>query len=143
MGDPQGTLARITVYPVKSLDGLDVTEARVLSSGALEHDRRWQLVDMEGRVVNAKRTPRCHAIRAEFDLAPGANAIHLAVDPAAIAARAIPGIERLTGLAAESFPLVPGPGGPCGVWRSVPTCRTRWLRRGTWGRRTCSAGWRT
>jgi len=107
------TLDRITIHPVKSLDGLEVTEARVLSNGALEHDRRWQLVDMEGRVVNAKRTPRCHAIRAEFDLAPGANAIHLAVDPAAIAARAIPGIERLTGLEPESFPLVPGPGGPC------------------------------
>ncbi|MFM7245075.1 MAG: MOSC domain-containing protein [Planctomycetaceae bacterium] len=108
------TLDRITIYPVKSLDGVDVDEAHVLSSGGLEHDRRWQVVDMEGRAVNAKRTPRCHAIRAEFDLAPGANVIHLAIDPAAIAARAIPGIERLVGLEPESFPLVPGPNGPCG-----------------------------
>jgi uncharacterized protein YcbX len=127
------TLDRITIYPVKSLDGVDVAEARVLPGGALEHDRRWQLVDMEGRVVNAKRAPLCHAIRAEFDLAiagqggdeaampagsaAAANRIHLAVDPAALEARAIPGVARLAALVAESFPLVPGPDGPCG-WLS-------------------------
>ena len=62
------TLDRITIYPVKSLDGLDVVEARVLPSGGLENDRRWQLTDLDGRVLNAKRTPLFHAIRAEFDL---------------------------------------------------------------------------
>jgi len=36
----------------------------VLAGGGLEHDRRWQLVDMEGRVVNAKRLAILHAIRA-------------------------------------------------------------------------------
>ncbi|MFM8736064.1 MAG: MOSC domain-containing protein [Pirellulales bacterium] len=121
------TLERITVYPVKSLDGIDVSEARVLPSGSLEHDRRWQLVDMDGRVLNAKRSPLLHAIRAEFDLEwgtvpgarPGANAIHLAIDPAAVAARAIPGIERLASLGAASFPLVPGPEGPCGWFAEV------------------------
>ena len=115
------TLDRITIYPVKSLDGLDVAEARVLPSGGLENDRRWQLTDLDGRVLNAKRTPLFHAIRAEFDLggagglpSSAGNVIHLAIDPAAVAARAIPGIERLGSLAAESFPLVPGPDGPCG-----------------------------
>ena len=130
------TLDRITIYPVKSLDGVDLAEARVLPSGGLAHDRRWQLVDMEGRVVNAKRSPLFHAIRAEFDLANapdsltgsaagvdsaaprlGANIVTLSIDPAAIAARAIPGVDRLASFAAESFPLVPGPDGPCG-WLS-------------------------
>jgi hypothetical protein len=118
------TLDRITIYPVKSLDGLDVAEARVLPSGGLEHDRRWQLVDMDGRVLNAKRSPLFHAIRAEFDLggaggmpASAGHTIHLAIDPAAVAARAIPGIERLASLGPASFPLVPGPEGPCG-WLS-------------------------
>lgn len=115
-------LDRITIYPVKSLDGVDVDEARVLPSGALEHDRRWQLMDMDGRVLNAKRSPLFHAIRAEFDLVdaaaqaavPGAvNRVTLAVDPAAIRAAALPGVARLAGLATETFPLVPGPGGPC------------------------------
>ena len=130
------TLDRITIYPVKSLDGVDLAEARVLPSGGLAHDRRWQLVDMEGQVVNAKRSPLFHAIRAEFDLANapdsltgsaagvdsaaprlGANIVTLSIDPAAIAARAIPGVDRLASFAAESFPLVPGPDGPCG-WLS-------------------------
>jgi uncharacterized protein YcbX len=120
------TLDRITIHPVKSLDGVAVAEARVLPSGGLENDRRWQLVDMEGRVVNAKRTPLLHAIRAEFDLGGGRGAepsgstpaIHLAIEPAAVEARAIPRIERLAALGPGSFPLVPGPEGPCG-WLSA------------------------
>ena len=123
------TLERITVFPVKSLDGLTVTRAGVLPDGALEHDRRWQLVDMEGRVVNAKRTPLLYAIRAVYaiaGLAPAAppaggelpplaaNVIALAVDPGAVEARAVAGIERLAGLGPEVFPLLPGAAGPCG-----------------------------
>jgi uncharacterized protein YcbX len=121
------TLDRITVYPVKSLDGLEVAAARLLAGGGLEHDRRWQLVDLEGRVVNAKRTALLHAIRAEYAINglaaagpdPGlprlaANVIALAVDPAALAAGAVPGSERLAALRPEVFPLVPGSTGPCG-----------------------------
>lgn len=105
----------ITLYPLKSLDGVEVAEARLLPSGGLEHDRRWRLVDMEGRVVNAKRTPLCHAIRAEFVLEE--RLVMLSVDSAAVAAAAIPGIDRLGPLLPESFPLVPGRDGPCG-WLS-------------------------
>jgi uncharacterized protein YcbX len=109
------TLDRITIFPVKSLDGFDVEECRVLPGGGLENDRRWQVVDMEGRVVNAKRTPLLHAIRAEWDLSE--RLVTLAIDPAALAARAIPGIHRLASLAGDTFPIVPGPDGPCG-WLS-------------------------
>ncbi|MCX7413572.1 MAG: MOSC N-terminal beta barrel domain-containing protein [Planctomycetia bacterium] len=109
------TLDLITLYPVKSLDGLAVPAARVLPSGALENDRRWRLVDMEGRVVNAKRTPLFHAIRAEFAL--DERLITLCVAPAALTAAAIPGINRLQNLAPDSFHLVPGEKGPCG-WLS-------------------------
>jgi hypothetical protein len=124
------TLDRITVYPVKSLDGVAVTEARLLPGAGLEHDRRWQLVDLEGRVVNAKRTAILHAIRAEYAIeglaAAGpdlglpplaANVIALAVDPAALAAGAVPGVERLRSLSPDVFPLVPGSAGPC-AWLS-------------------------
>jgi hypothetical protein len=109
------TLDRITLYPVKSLDGVDVAAARVLPSGALENDRRWRLVDMEGRVVNAKRTPLFHAIRAEFAL--DERLVTLCVAPAALTAAAIPGIDRLQNLGRDSFHLVPGEKGPCG-WLS-------------------------
>ena len=119
------TLDRITIYPVKSLDGVEVDEARVLESGALEHDRRWRLVDMDGRVMNAKRSALFHAIRAEFDLVE--RLVTLWVDPLAIVAAALPAADlaRLRGLAGhpvrrpsgpivrDSFHLVPGQGGPC------------------------------
>jgi len=111
------TLDRITIYPVKSLDGVEVEAARVLACGALEHDRRWRLVDCEGRVMNAKRSAVFAAIRADFDL--DARRIVLSVDEQALSARAIGAadLERLSGLARESFALVPGQGGPCG-WLS-------------------------
>jgi uncharacterized FAD-dependent dehydrogenase len=105
----------ITLYPLKSLDGVEVAEARLLPSGGLEHDRRWRLVDMEGKVMNAKRSPLFAAIRAEFAL--DERLVSLDVDPAAIAANAIPGIERLGSLRPGSFHLLPGRDGPCG-WLS-------------------------
>lgn len=107
------TLDRITLYPVKSLDGVEVSEARVLDGGAIEHDRRWRLTDMDGRVLNAKRSPVFHAIRAEFDL--DERLVTLWVEPAALAAKALPAgdLDRLDGKNRESFHLVPGQGGPC------------------------------
>src|SRR5437762_12838108 len=62
-------LARIVIYPIKSFDGVAVETAQVLESGALEFDRRWVLVDAQGRFVNGKRTPRMHQLRSVFDLA--------------------------------------------------------------------------
>jgi uncharacterized protein YcbX len=120
------TLDRITIYPVKSLDGIDVESCGVLDSAGLENDRRWRLVDMDGRVLNAKRSPLFHAIRAEFDL--DERLVTLWVDPAAVAAAALPwaDLDRLRGMAGypggqrsgghvvrDSFHLVPGQGGPC------------------------------
>jgi uncharacterized protein YcbX len=120
------TLDRITIYPVKSLDGMEVVESCVLKSAGLENDRRWRLIDMDGRVINAKRSPVFSAIRAEFEL--DERLVTLWVDPAAVAAAALPAadLERLRGLAGDlggqrsggpivrdSFHLVPGQGGPC------------------------------
>ena len=85
------TLERITIFPVKSLDGLELVECDVLASGALENDRRWRLVDMDGRVLNAKRSPLFSAIRAEYDL--DERMITLWVDPAAMAAKALPAAD--------------------------------------------------
>ncbi|SRR5579883_3262911 len=62
-------LARIVIYPIKSLDGVGIAEARVLDSGALQHDREFAIVDTDGKVVNGKRTAKVHGIRARFDLA--------------------------------------------------------------------------
>ena len=62
-------LSRIVIYPFKSFDGVEVAEARVLPSGALDHDRQFALLDAQGDWVNGKRTPRIHLLRSEIDSA--------------------------------------------------------------------------
>lgn len=49
-------LSAIHVYPIKSLRGLAVTAARAGAAG-LEHDRRWMLVDDDGRFVSLREEP--------------------------------------------------------------------------------------
>lgn len=61
------TLTRITIFPIKSLDGCEVSSAEVLPSGALKNDRRFALVDSAGGVVNGKRLAAIHRIRASYD----------------------------------------------------------------------------
>lgn len=63
------TLSRIIIYPVKSLDGISVDQTSFTLQGGLLNDRRWALFDAAGAVVNGKRTPLVHQLRAEFDLA--------------------------------------------------------------------------
>ncbi len=60
-------LARIDLYPVKSLAGRAVTTVPVLASGALAGDRAYALFDAQGRFVNAKRFAQLHQVRSCFD----------------------------------------------------------------------------
>lgn len=60
-------LSRIVVYPIKSLDGIAVEEARITSGGILENDRVYSLLDESGAYVNGKRSARVQQIRAEFN----------------------------------------------------------------------------
>lgn len=61
-------LAKILVYPVKSLDGVEVENAGVLASGALQYDREFAIFDEQGKFVNAKRHAKIHLLRAQFAL---------------------------------------------------------------------------
>ena len=60
------SLSRITVYPIKSLDGHDLNSCQVLPNGALIDDRRYALVDAWGKYVNGKNCVAIHSIRATF-----------------------------------------------------------------------------
>jgi uncharacterized protein YcbX len=60
-------LSQIVVYPIKSMDGIALAEARLTAGGILEHDRIYALVDEAGAYVNAKRTPRIQLLRSTFD----------------------------------------------------------------------------
>jgi uncharacterized protein len=71
------TLANIRLHPIKSLDPVSVTEARISPSGGLALDRVWALYSIDGRWVNGKRTPLIHHIRASY--APDLRSVTLSV----------------------------------------------------------------
>ncbi len=83
-----GKVDRLEIFPIKSLDGCHVNQATITSGGALEFDRRWALVDVQGNFVNAKRFAKIHTIRSNFDLvtlqldlsAPGMPNVCAAID---------------------------------------------------------------
>ncbi|NEQ45815.1 MAG: MOSC domain-containing protein [Leptolyngbya sp. SIOISBB] len=59
-------LARIDLYPIKSLDGVSIQTGWVLKSGALQHDRAFALIDQAGKFVNGKRFASIHRVRSRF-----------------------------------------------------------------------------
>jgi len=63
------TVAYLFLHPIKSLDRVSVSEARLLSGGAFAHDREFALFDRVGNCVNGKSNPRVHLIQADYDLA--------------------------------------------------------------------------
>ena len=97
-------LTRIRLHPIKSLDPVSVTEARIGPGGGLEHDRAWALFSVDGRWVNGKRTAAMHLIRATY--APGLSSVTLAV----------PGDRR--NIPTRTFPF-PGGAEDAAEWFSV------------------------
>ncbi|MCW5899502.1 MAG: MOSC domain-containing protein [Flavobacteriales bacterium] len=62
------TLASIHVYPIKSLGGFSAAEAPLTDRG-LQHDRRWMLVDGQGRFLSQREV----AGMARLHCAPAAD----------------------------------------------------------------------
>jgi uncharacterized protein len=60
-------LQAISIYPIKSLDKIDVNQATILESGALQYDREFALFDEQGHFVNGKRNAKIHLLRSIFD----------------------------------------------------------------------------
>jgi uncharacterized protein len=58
----------IHIYPIKSLDGIAVSQAAILASGALAGDRSFAICDQQGEFVNSKRNSGVHFIRFSFDV---------------------------------------------------------------------------
>ncbi len=74
-------LARILIYPIKSLDGVAVSSATVLASGALQHDREFAIIDAQGRFVNGKRNAQVHLLRLHFSLSHRTVTLQIQGDP--------------------------------------------------------------
>ena len=77
MPDPTPKLANIRLHPIKSLDPVEVPEARISLSGGLVNDRAWALYSVDGKWVNGKRTPVIHLIRASYS--PDVRSVTLSV----------------------------------------------------------------
>ncbi|TNE43370.1 MAG: MOSC domain-containing protein [Deltaproteobacteria bacterium] len=60
------TLSRITLYPVKSLGGLDLQKSAVEARG-LRYDRRWMIVDERQQFVSQREYTSLTLVRVEFD----------------------------------------------------------------------------
>ena len=59
-------LSSIRIYPIKSLDSLEVESATLTAAGGLLGDRQFALFDREGKFVNSKRTDRLHPLRTSY-----------------------------------------------------------------------------
>ena len=60
-------LSRIRIYPIKSLDPVELQEAEV-GVLSLKNDRAFALLAADGRFINGKRTGRTGELKAEYDL---------------------------------------------------------------------------
>lgn len=60
------TLTEINVYPVKSLGGIALTEAKTERRG-LQYDRRWMLVDDTGRFMTQREIPEMALLRTAIE----------------------------------------------------------------------------
>lgn len=63
-------LSEIHIYPIKSLGGISLTQARLTDRG-LEHDRRWMLVDAQGRFLSQRN----HPLMARLQVVLGENGL--------------------------------------------------------------------
>ena len=61
-------VSRLFIYPIKSLDSVELKRIDVLQSGALKRDREFAIVDQSGHFVNGKRNSKVYKLRSKFDL---------------------------------------------------------------------------
>ena len=85
--DPR--VARITVYPVKSLDGLHREQATFVTGGGLALDRAYAIVDEDGEYVNGKRERSIHRLRSQYD--PDQRVLELSAPTTEAATFELPG----------------------------------------------------
>lgn len=73
---------RIAIFPVKALDGFNVDQARIVSTGSLEHDREFAIVQEDGTRVNGKRRPEVHQIRSRYEVSSDRIILHAGIQGA-------------------------------------------------------------
>jgi uncharacterized protein YcbX len=75
------TVDRLTIYPIKSLDGRSVESVSIVDNGGLAGDREFALFDSEDNYVNGKREQQIHRISADYEGDhPRMDAVRLSTD---------------------------------------------------------------
>ena len=84
-------LSEIWIYPVKSLGGVRVKAARVFEKG-LQHDRRWMLIDENGKFL----TQRAHPMMSQFKIRPRESGFEISFQDESLQLNPVPlsGTER-------------------------------------------------
>ena len=76
-------LSQIWIYPIKSLAGISIQKSTVLPKG-LQYDRRWMLVDENGRFLTQREYPEMAlfkvAIENSFLLVSKSDTIRIALN---------------------------------------------------------------
>ena len=86
MAENELELTRLFIYPIKSVQGIELTEAQVLERG-LEHDRRFMLVDGGGNLVTSRQHPKLLTVSTALSgenlilNAPGMPELRLPLEP--------------------------------------------------------------
>jgi uncharacterized protein len=79
-------LSELNIYPIKSARGISLSSARVDIRG-LEHDRRWMVVDEQGKFLTQRSIPRMALVHVELGSsqlcvkADGMGEMHLPLNP--------------------------------------------------------------
>lgn len=60
------TLSELWIYPIKSLGGIALSEAKIEVRG-LQYDRRWMLVNEAGRFISQREIPEMALLRTAID----------------------------------------------------------------------------
>ena len=60
-------ISNISIYPVKSLDGISVQKAQIGNGGSLHHDREYAIKDGNNKFVNGKSNALVHLLRMNID----------------------------------------------------------------------------
>ena len=66
----QAVVSSIRIYPVKSLDPVEVSETEI-GLHSLKHDRAFAIMGEDGRYINGKRTGKVNQLKASYDLEKG------------------------------------------------------------------------
>lgn len=77
MSDINPHVAKLFVYPIKSLDRVVSDRITILESGAIKGDRTWAIFDLNGNFVNGKANKKIHALRSELDLETNNLSLHV------------------------------------------------------------------